>query len=417
MRLLILLLIPLAFAQQPPLESLMDGNAAAALALDGQYEPGSSLNSTLILRFGDYSQQVNLSASLGIIGLSPSIDNMSCATDGMSAIFLRGAQADALVSLPSEGYPDFFCDRNYFLHMNDYAWRCDFDGDYCIEYVDGVFPSYDMNVTFRFRNVSESVPFSSTLIEVPPMILDEIKSASGAENLTIILEGNMTFIYQVDNRSYGYGDCSGNLSNISQGIPVSINRSFSVGGEKKLFFLKAPVLREQWFRNSRFDTIVLSQCPLYSAQIYEDGNISRNITLRNYTLATDAYGIGSLESLLLEPDGYMEGKNLSTPVPLEEEGNSFYFAYQFNHSYSALGKKNLSIRVWDSVLHQASFNDSLESRMLSHNGFTETGSPEALYPSRPSALLEPGSLRHVTLGLGLIGIVLILAFVNNWLLK
>jgi hypothetical protein len=398
----------------------MADNAIAAAALEGHYNSSSAQNGTIVIRFGDYSQPQNLSVSIEIAGLSPSIDDISCTTDGLALISARGYQMGHLVALPSEGYPDFYCDRQWYEGAKNFGWRCDFDEDYCFEYEDQAFVAYEMNATFTFRNVSASVPFSSTLTEIPEEVMEEMRGASGAENLTVGISGNATFIYQLDNQTFGFGDCSSNFSNVSQSVSFSANRTFVVGGEKKLFFLRAPVLREQWFRNNRFDTVVLSQCPLYHADIYMNGNITENFTLREFDVVTDSYGISWVLSNKTNAtgSGWSESSsNVTTPFPLEHADDSFRFVYEFNHSYAGLGENNLSLVVRDVVLSPAQYNDSFTSRVLTFNGnITETGSP-ASAAARPSSGFAYDSLAYIRIGLGLIALVFILAFVNSWLVK
>ncbi len=162
---LFLLLCGSVFAQyaDPPLAQVSGNNTAAAALLEGAYNSSYAQNGTMEVRFGTYSQQLNLSASVEIAGLSPSIDNMSCATEGLSLIIAKGYQQGHLTSLPSEGYPQFTCDYSWFSGNPDMAWRCDFDTDSCVEYENRTGVVYGMNATFSFRNVSATVPVSSTL--------------------------------------------------------------------------------------------------------------------------------------------------------------------------------------------------------------------------------------------------------------
>jgi hypothetical protein len=421
MRLLfILMLSSLAFAQlaEPPLDSVAGNNSERAAALEGWYNSSYAQNGSLVVHFGDYSQMLNLSASIEIAGLSPTIDNMSCASEGLSLIVARGFEQGHLTSLPSSGYPDFTCDRNFFLFgQPDFAWRCDFDNDNCVEYENQSSVAYDMNVTFIFGNESESVPFGSTLIPVPEDTMDRLRSASGMDNLTVVLSGDVVFSYQIDNRSFDFGDCGSNASTAIQRIPFSLNRTFIIGGEKKLFYLRSPVLREQWFRNGRFDMVVLSQCPLYRAGIYRNGNLSDNISMKEFYVGTDDFGLQYVGSNASEGAGWSESRNITTPTPLEGENDSFAFIYEFNHTYSGLGEDNFSITVEDEAGNSSGYADSLMSRMLSYEGkATESGSPAGIVPARPSAEFHKDDLTPVQIGLGLVAFVIFLAFVNFWVL-
>jgi hypothetical protein len=294
----LLLLCGAAFAQyaDPPLAEVAANNTAAAASLEGMYNSSYAQNGTMEVRFGSYSQTLNLSASVEIAGLSPSIDNISCATQGLSLIIARGYQQGHLTSLPSEGYPQFTCNYAWFQGNPDAAWRCDFDTDSCVEYENRTGVIYNMNVTFSFRNVSATVPASSTLVPVPQEVLAAMESASGNDTLDVNMSGGAVFYYEMNNRSFEFGDCGSNITNLTAQLPLSANRSFVVGGSRKLFFLRSPILREQWFRNSRFDVIAMSQCPLYRAEIYMNGNRTANFTLATFYTATDRFGIMSIHS-------------------------------------------------------------------------------------------------------------------------
>jgi len=416
---LLLLMLPcLLFAQQaaPPLSNVSALNAAAASSLEGYFDSNHSSNGTMLLRFGTYSRNLDAAASVLALALSPEVDGLSCIGMNLSAIFARGTEIGSLVSLPSEGYPDFACDRQWFEESTlEYAWRCDFDNDNCAEYENRTYAEYDMNVTFTFRNLSESVPFDSTLIPLPPNITKAAANASGAENISVSAKGVVRIIKEVNDRTMDF-DCHDNFTEIAAEIPISANGSFAVGGSRKLFFLSAPVLREQWYRNNRFDVIVLSQCPLYAASKYLNGNITENLTLRTFNITLGQYNISRLESSSAGAGGWSEGSSEpASPSGLEMDGSSFLFAYEFKSGYSGLGENNLSLMVADSAMETEWFNDTLLSRMLSHSGnVTENGDAAQSGLVRPSILPGRSDLSHLDIGLGLVGVLLIIVFMNFW---
>ena len=418
--LFLLLLSSLAFSQfvTPPIIEIAGNNTLLASSLDNHYNASVANNSSVLLTFGNYNQNLSVSASIEIAGLSIVIDNATCPTEGLALLVVRGYQQDHLTSLPSGGYSDFICDYNWFQIMGpETAWRCDFDQDFCSEFENRTFVFYDIDVNFTFRNVSESVPLSSTLIEVPTEVLEEMRSSSGSENLTVSLNGNVTFIYEIDNRTFGASDCSNAYYNVSTSIPFSLNRSFEVAGENKLFFLRSPVLREQWFRNNQFNTVLLSENRLYYAEIYLNGILSRNFTLRDFYIIQNDYGIQEIFSNLSNATEWSENKtNDITPMPLERKNNSFSYVYTFNYSYDGLGNNNLALVINDSCLGYARYDDTFLSRMLSYNGSTtENGSSISLVPSRNSKGFKTETLSSISVSLGLLAFLFILAFVNFWL--
>jgi hypothetical protein len=276
--------------------------------------------------------------------------------------------------------------------------------------------SYDLNATFLYRGREASVPLGPTLLVLPPQVIALIENASGADNLTVVIGGTVAFIYEVNDQYVDGISCYPNYTNFTATVPVSANATFIVGGRRKLFFLAAPVLREQWFRNNRFDVAVLSQCPLHSAEVLLNNASARNVTLRSYGLSRDWLYITSITSNATSPEAQAERPGGAVdPFPLEPANDSFAFAYRFNFSYAGLGENNLSLIIRDAVLSGARHDETLLSRMVSFGGnTTETGESASLVPSRPSAAFPPGALAHLEVSLGLVGLVLILAFLNFW---
>jgi hypothetical protein len=321
---------------------------------------------------------------------------------------------DHMVALPSDGYTDFVCDLDWFIGGGQYAWRCDFDNDYCAEYENNTYMDYNASVNFTFRNASESVDFDSNVVEVPEAVLDVMRDSSGAENLSITIEGNATFTYVINNRSYDGLDCFNVFFTKAVQVPFSVNASFPVGGERKLFFLRAPILREQWFRNNHFDTVVLSQSPLHHAEISLDGNTSRDITLREFHNETDDYGLMRIYSNLTDgPFG--EYRNLTRPTALQQDDHSFAFIYEFNHSYDGIGRHRLSLDVEDNFLGRGNYFDVLTSRALTHSGTTTEEGKPADDDARRSAAFQKQEITLVEVGLGFVALIIFLSFLNFWM--
>jgi hypothetical protein len=418
MRLWILLfLCSLCFAQytDPPIEQVMDYNENFSSSLDNLYNNSIAFNGTIDLFFGGYTQTQTINTSVDVAGLTLLIDNTTSPVDDLSLLIARGYSMGHLTSLPSEGYPQFTCDEAWYNSNPQYLWRCDFDQDGCAEFEMATNATYDLNATFTFRGVNSTVLANGTLVPLPQNVLDEMKTSSGAENLTINITGNVTFFYQLNNRTTVF-DCADNITTINASVPISINRSYNVAGENKLFFLRSPVLREQWFMNNDFNIVVLSQSPLYYVELDMNGNRMRNLTTRNFSITQNSYGVREINSSLTNETNYAEfDSNVTNPVPLEQANNSFLYVYEFNYSYSGIGQNNFSLRVRDNFLNESEFNDSITSRMLSYDGkFLEDGSPVSNF-SRPSAGFEKDTLTQITVGFGLIALILFLAFFNFWL--
>lgn len=424
----ILLSIPAAFPQyaQPPVADTHSYNILAATGMEDHYDEEAPVGTTVFITFGNYTQQVRANASVQIAGASVVVDGAICPRHDLSIITARGSKMGALISLPSQGYPNFACNRTWFEHMtNETSWRCDFDHDDCAEFVNRSFVDYGrVNVTFLFRNLSVSEDFDHNVVEVPDGILDAMRNSSGAENLTVFIQGDLLFVYEINNRSSD--DCGTNSYRyVNATAELNINRSIPVYGTNVLFFLRSPVLREQWARNNRFDVVVLSQSPLYHADIFLNRDLSRNITLRGFAVEDNEQGLREIVSdysnlsNVSSPAGWSEHTNASvTPIPLEAAGNPFAYAYEFNYSYSGVGQNMLALAVNTSCAGSARYEDVLLSRMLSYNGvLMENGRPFDASVARPSMAPQEEVLMRIDIGLGLVALVLILSFVNFWLLK
>jgi hypothetical protein len=422
--LLLALLFGLAAAQlyEPPVESVMDYNGALGQFLDNRYDDATAVHSTVQIQFNNGgSLSVPVDASVNVAGMSLMLDNATYPASGLSLLVAKGARQGHMWALQSPGNPDgFIC--NYSSLYPDgsldttRAQRCDFDHDGCVEYENLAQALYTGTVTFHFKNVTYSTPFISNIMPLPSGLLAQMKTSSGADRLNASIVGTMRFIYYINDRE-GSG-CTDSYRYFTRNVSFSTSRDFNVFGANKLYFLRAPVLREQWFRDNRFDTIILSQGPLYHADIYLNGNLTRNLTLRTFDTRTGPYGIQEIVSYPASPDGWSEYTGLATPTQLESRNYSFAYTYEFNYGYEGLGQNVLSIAVKGPVLDEERHDEAILSRALSYNGATaETGEPASSVPSRPSAAFQQDYMASMELVLGLLALLFLLSFVNMWLLK
>ncbi len=412
----ILVLFSFAFAQ-PPISETMQNNTFVAEGLDGLYNESLSNSTFLIVVFENSTEkEIPISASIEISGMNLVLDNRTYPEDGLSLILARGYEQGHLIAKPADGYPDFECDRDWYDGGAGFAWRCDFDNDNCVEYENRSSVSYDMNVAFAFRDVIENVSTSSNVIPVPQPILDIMENSSGYEYLNISMNASIIFSYEFNDRGFGLFDCADNTINETAVIPFSLNASFLVAGKQKLFFLRSPVLYEQWFRNNRFNLIVFSQAPLYQTNTSLNNELLDDRTLRTFNVTTDRYGLQQIVSNKTNETDWSESTNLTNPVFLGIDNHSFYYVYEFNHSYDGIGKNNLSLFLKDSFLGEAYYEATILSRMLSYNGTTtETG--EAMDPeiTRKSTGFREETLSAFEISLGFLGLIIILAFLNFWI--
>lgn len=403
-----LLLLHLVFSQSfPPIVSVEEHNLAMANSLENNFNSNVSASGSLGVSFDSYSQQLNLFTSVDIAGMSINVENLTYPRENLSVLIARGYNIDHLSS-----NENFTCNSSY--HPIPY---CDFDEDECPEFEANSSVVYQINVIFVFRNLSLSVPFSSTILVVPEEIRNEMLSSSGLEDLNISIVGNTLVSYQINNQQFVDGQCTDSLMDLSSSIPITTNRSFPVAGTKKLFFLRSPVLGEQLTSNNHFDVIVLSQSPLYYGEIGFDGNPSKNFTFKTFSIATGPYGLEEIVVNKSEVLNFAEYRpNLTTPTLLEKENYSFAYIYEFNSTYEAIGDHNLSLLIIDVFLGSEKHAETIKSRMLSYGGkWAENGSPISPDLARPSILPSQNQLNYITIGLGLVALAVFLAFVNFWI--
>ncbi|MBN1169557.1 hypothetical protein JXA56_00895 [Candidatus Micrarchaeota archaeon] len=407
MRLLLLFLIPLAFAQAPFEEAVSYNNQANAT-----FQANTTEFTIMVLQ-----REIPILSNFTIAGPSLLLDNITYPVEGLTIIIAANISQGHLWAKPADGLGDFICDADWYnspSRNHDYNWRCDLDNDYCVEFENQTYISYNMTVNFTLGNFSEAIQSNSTHIPVPESILLAMENASGFEYLDVNIEGNVTYVYEIVDRISP--DCYTTTVNYNASQTLSLNKSILAGGYQKLFFLQTPILREQWFRNNQFNVVVLSQVPLEYAEITLNGNSSVNYTPRYYSITTNEFGLQEIISALPNEANWAEDINASSPFQLERHNHSFTYIYQFNYSYAGLGQNNLSLYVVDSFENEAYYNETLLSRMLSHNNsYTETGISVNASTTRKSGTFEMDSLMNVEIVLGFLSALVILLFLNFWI--
>ncbi len=406
--LIVLLLLGLASAQytsQPQWGAVE--NANQNLSLGNAYNDTFATASVVDVTFPPHST-LTISSSVYPIGLSSMLDGSVCPRSGLSLMIARGVNVDHFVNFPT---------------------------GQCIEYENQTVVDYSgVRVDLSFRGINHTLPLDS-IIPIPDDMLSAMQGSSGSDNLSVYIHGDVNITYQFDIESPSGLGCADNFISQSGSIPISQNFTYTVYGTNHLFFLSAPVLGEQWFRDNQFDVVVLSQDPLSSASVQLNG-IASNSTLVWFENATGPYGMLRFRSLnqsmlanLTDMDNQsppnpairwseLVSNSSFIPYPLESQNHPFMFVYEFNTSYSGLGTNNLSLTVNDACGGSESYNASLLSRMLSYNGNTlENGSPIDANISRGSAPFNEDTLNRTAVSFGLVAVILLLAFINFWALK
>jgi hypothetical protein len=426
----------------PPLGEVALSNQNIDL---NQYNQSMATDALVTISFGpSFTRDFLVSSSVDAAGMSSEVDGGACPVDGLTLLFARGIQADPLAA--KQGGVDANCTESTAQSLGA---RCDFDLDQCPEYIRNVTADYgNASVDFSFNNITESVSFSSERVAVPDGILDAMRDSSGADGFNVSLSGSIRVSYLLIDPTFSDGICSEAPRAESTSIPAEFSRSFRIYGRNRLFFLLAPALNEQWHLNNRFDMIVLSQAPIYHAELSRNGNLTKNISMKEFHIDNGPYGLRQIVSFpynysgsfnlgnasnqsnstnatmtrfnLSQPGVWAEIQSDSpfTPAQLESDQHPFGFVYEFNSTYEGMGINNLSIMVWDACGRADGYNASLNSRMLSYNGsFMENGSPINANISRGSAPFQQDILGRSSIAIGLVAVVLVLSFVNFWALR
>jgi hypothetical protein len=420
--LFLMLMLGAAFSQyttQPQWRDVEHANNLIASSLNSSYDEAFATDSLVGVLFPPYD--LTISYSVRAIGLTSMVDGSVCPRDGLSLLIARGSLLDRFTA-------------------------ADVDNDTCTEYENQTIIDYSgVGVDISFRGINGSFPLS-TEIQIPDDILSAMRDSSGSDNLSVFIHGNVKVAYQFDNPTRSGLDCTDNFYFVNGSIPISQNFTFKTYGSNHLFFLRAPVLSEQWFRNNKFDVVVLSQDPLSSASVQLNGVPIGNSTMVWFGNATGPYGLLQLKTFnqsvanLTNTTNPANSTNLtnstnqSLPVPLqwsesvsnrsvipsalESQSHPFVFVYEFDTAYAGLGANNLSLMVGDICGGSGSYNGSVLSRMLSYNGNSlENGSPIDANISRGSVPFNYDVLNRTEISFGLVAVILLLAFINFWALK
>ena len=409
--LLVLLLSPLllsisAFAlyTDPPIYNVTLHNLNLAPSLNDSYSPVIGVNGTIGMDFnGTDRNWVHISehfdfpiihASAKLLTIDPSVDNATSASASPKLLFAWGAFAEPLAI-------------------------ADYEHDDCNESQISSSVSRSAAINFSFRNARETVIVTdSNVVPVPDGILKEMESTSGNDTLAVQINATFVFRYDMDDRkAIVEGGCVDRPKAFFSSISVSDSANWTVEGNRTLFFLRAPILGEQWFRNNRFDTVIFSNSRIYKAKVSADGNQTEYFQLYNFNITNDSYGVWKIESIPVSSgssygaSGYAISNN---PAPLERDNLTYGYLYAFNYTYSGIGVHTLALDADGLFGDEHVFSRDILSRMLSYGGNTsELGTPADWPVTRKSASFSEDALRTVTLSLGLAGLLLAALLINR----
>jgi len=396
--LLLVLLSAAGFAlySDPPFSEVAAHNAALAPALNDSYDPSIAAGGTIgmdfygtdiywapIHRHFDF-QLINASARLAAI--EPSVDGSISPSTCPVLLFAWGSNATPLAAK-------------------------DWEGDDCVEYQNDTSVSRAALVTFTFGNTSVQVSTSNDTVPLPQEILEAMEGTNGNDSLSVLLNATFNFTYVIDDRKPSHDEgCSHHLVNYSSVINVLDERNWTVEGNRSLFFLAAPALGEQWFRDNRFDTIILTNSRIYSGNISADGNQTRSFRLLWFNITNDSLGVWQIVSVPANDSTGIVAEHLAynTPTPLDSGNFTYGYAYELNYSYEGLGEHALQDDASGLFGARFVFKRDILSRMLSYSGnMSESGEPADLSVTRKSVPFFQDAMRPVELSIGLAGVLLV----------
>ena len=398
------------------IDEVYQNNLGIASQLDNSFISNFSKQSSVSF----YSATLPVSASFAFVAFDPSIDNRFHATSPNQIIFAWGTnQSQHLPAIGHSGYCTAAecCIGTDCTIGEQCSYYCDYDNDNCVEYENKSYSLKSAQITFCFRNECQTTNTSSNAVSVPDILINQMKNSSGIENLSIEINATISVIYEMNDRYPAGANCHSNTTIINRNFNFYEKKIFMVEGDEILFFLAAPVLREQWYKNNHFDSVVLSTGKLSSFSIYMNNNISKNFTLYSLNKSTDFFGAQHILSYLNETNGVSESISNILPVSLQEQNQTFGYAYRINHSYEGIGQNNLSLLIVSQFNNEAIFNETILSRMLCHsNQYTETGaSVSSVDPDsvRKSASFSSDSLTVYIVAIGSIVFLIIVVFINR----
>ncbi len=356
---LLFLLFPACAAlEDPPLDEVAQHNRDLA----------PSLMETTALTVGELTKDNPSRVNMSIVAVIPSVDERipPTADEVLWAWNEENADGRTITEEDSNGCTD----RYMFTLINH---------------------TESIEIRFSFRNHTVTTePETTEAILGIPLDRELLETANGTENLTIELEWDYWYQYEVIVSNSGLvcegDDCScedqGSMPPQQWELHTigNVSRQYIIEPGNASFFLVRPALGEQWYRNNHFDTLVFSRKSIYKAEIEKGGNNTGNARIYNFSVMEDPVGawhIFSEESYEFS-NASMENYEVSywaTPVVKEGEG-PFSHLYEINHTYSEWGPHTMEITVTDFFGGQHTYSREILSRKLTKGGMSETGEPE-----------------------------------------
>ncbi len=280
--------------------------------------------------------------------------------------------------------------------------------------------SIEFDFIFTINNQSKSVSYSLTdLDSLPNYILlpfskEELSLAEANDSLDVFLNWKIKVnfenyeVYSPGGEGVQFYCNPGPLQ--TEEYTGTSNISYKIENGNLLYFLSKPVLKEQWYKNNHFDSILLSKRKFYKGEIFKNGEQLLTSQLYFFDSSYDQYGLMNI--LLVKNESNQELSEViayNVPVPLEINNESFIYAYMFNSTYEGIGKNNLTLVLYDMFGNEFTQTYEITSKMLGFGGNNSEEGTLSEYTGK-SAAFGKEELLLILVPTSIIGILFIIVF-------
>ena len=281
-------------------------------------------------------------------------------------------------------------------------------GGVCEEVLHTDFSNYwlEGNATFFFGNLSSTVAIdgNKSYLEIPDSL--SLEDSDGNSTVTVTLGGSFHFNYsRVDILCDSHSGSFTVYYDKTYKVDFHDSRNFTVSGRKHLNLPILPITGEQWYKDNRFNNLVLSSRKFYLADVVLNGAPVASRRMKTFE-------IGIFKGLqYVNTIDYNDSSSVtidfynvsSMPVPLEAGNDSFTYAYVVNSSYAGLGDNNITLVLYDYFGNNISINRMIKSNGLSAYGNLTDVSGNYVRKSAPFVYSE-----YQTIGTGLGTVILLI---------
>lgn len=374
-----LLLLILSFCialEDPPVEGMVQHNQ----------EISASMMRNAALTFGELTRDEPAKVNMTIVTILPAVDGrIPAETEGVLwAWNEKNADGQEITHEGGDG-----CTDRYLLTLFNYSEHA------------------EMHFRFRNETLGGEVNTNNPIVQIP-FDVELLETANGTENLSIELEWNYWYYFEVivTNNVEINGSCQSQEGTPFQYWDIYIigntSTSYIIEPGEANFFLVRPVLGEQWYQNNHFDTLIFSRKSIYKAEISMDGNKTAYARIYDFSVLADP--MGAWHIIVNETQNFtnasMENYEISYWAnPVVKEDNPFSHLYEVNYTYEGWGPHWMNITVTDFFLGEHTYAREILSRKITRQGVSETGEPagseEYYRPGEPE--LEKTGITHYLL--------------------